>query len=269
MASERCSGPEISDAVKEKTAAAKAFIEDKYECKREEHKRRQEALEYLEKRMEELGVSEGQREALKKELMHVEAEKKRQLRQKQTIRQYEPVKIIGRGAFGEVRLCRCLRTESLVAVKKMRKRDMVKKNQVSHVKAERDVLAKTKNPYIVNLRSSFQDDANLYLVMDYHPGGDLMTLLIRKDILSEEESRFYIAELVGSPLAHPLDSGGRERPQTGLHPPRPQARQHPSRLEWPRQTVGLRAVQARGRPQLLTHSFRKSRAGGSRTGTSR
>lgn len=78
----------------------------------------------------------------------------------------------------------------------MKKKDMVMKNQVAHIKAERDILAKTKNPYIVNLRSSFQDENNLYLVMDYHPGGDLMTLLIRKDILSEEESRFYISELV-------------------------------------------------------------------------
>lgn len=79
----------------------------------------------------------------------------------------------------------------------MKKKEMVHKNQVQHVKAERDVLAKAKNPCIVNLRSSFQDDNYLYLIMDYLPGGDLMTLLMRKDILSEEESRFYIAEMVG------------------------------------------------------------------------
>lgn len=128
--------------------------------------------------------------------MHMEAEKKRQQRQKQTVREYEPVKIIGRGAFGEVRLCRYIKTGELVAVKKMKKKEMVHKNQVQHVKAERDVLAKAKNPCIVNLRSSFQDDNYLYLIMDYLPGGDLMTLLMRKDILSEEESRFYIAEMI-------------------------------------------------------------------------
>ena len=63
---------------------------------------------------------------------------------------------------------------------------MVHKNQVQHVKAERDVLVKANNDCIVNLRSSFQDDNFLYLIMDYLPGGDLMTLLMRKDILSEE-----------------------------------------------------------------------------------
>lgn len=70
---------------------------------------------------------------------------------------------------------------------------MINKNQVNHIKAEREVLVKAKNPWIVDLKFSFQDDKYLYLVMDFLPGGDLMTLLMRKDILSEEESRFYIA----------------------------------------------------------------------------
>jgi serine/threonine kinase 38 len=67
---------------------------------------------------------------------------------------------------------------------------------VAHVRAERDILALAKNPWIVELRSSFQDDKFLYLVMEFLPGGDLMTLLMRKDILSEEESRFYTAQTV-------------------------------------------------------------------------
>jgi serine/threonine kinase 38 len=48
----------------------------------------------------------------------------------------------------------------------------------------------------VDLKYSFQDDENLYLVMEYLGGGDLMTLLIKKDILTEEEAKFYIAECV-------------------------------------------------------------------------
>lgn len=52
---------------------------------------------------------------------------------------------------------------------------------------------KAKNTWIVDLKFSFQDDKYLYLVMDFLPGGDLMTLLMKKDILSEEESMFYIA----------------------------------------------------------------------------
>lgn len=61
------------------------------------------------------------------------------------------------------------------------------------MKCEREVLVKAKNPWIVDLKFSFQDDKFLYLVMDFLPGGDLMTLLMKKDILSEDESRFYIA----------------------------------------------------------------------------
>lgn len=81
-------------------------------------------------------------------------------------------------------------------MKKMKKSEMLYKNQVAHVKAERDVLIKAKNPWIVELKYSFQDERHLYLVMEFLPGGDLMTLLMRKDILSEEESRFYIGETI-------------------------------------------------------------------------
>ena len=81
-------------------------------------------------------------------------------------------------------------------MKKMKKNEMVSKNQVAHVKAEREVLVKAKNPWIVDLKFSFQDEKYLYLVMDFMPGGDLMTLLMRKDVLTEDESRFYIAETI-------------------------------------------------------------------------
>ena len=51
-------------------------------------------------------------------------------------------------------------------------------------------------PWVVELKFSFQDDKYLYLVMEYLAGGDLMTLLMKKDILTEEEAKFYIAELI-------------------------------------------------------------------------
>ena len=95
-----------------------------------------------------------------------------------------------------MRICRIKHTGEVVAMKKMKKHEMVFKNQVAHVKAEREVLVKAKNPWIVDLKYSFQDEKYLYLVMDFLPGGDLMTLLMRKDVLSEDESRFYIAETI-------------------------------------------------------------------------
>ena len=117
-------------------------------------------------------------------------------RKKISARDFDPIAIIGRGAFGEVRVCRWKDINEIIAMKKMNKSEMVYKNQVSHVRAERDVLATAQNPWIVELKCSFQDDKYLYLVMEYLAGGDLMTLLMKKDILTEEESKFYIAEAV-------------------------------------------------------------------------
>lgn len=72
-----------------------------------------------------------------------------------TVKDFEPLKIIGRGAFGEVRVCRDKKTREIVAIKKMKKNEMIYKNQVAHVRAERDILALAKNPWIVELKCSF------------------------------------------------------------------------------------------------------------------
>ena len=66
-------------------------------------------------------------------------------RTKVTVRDFEPLTIIGRGAFGEVRICRVKSTGEVVAIKKMKKSEMIYKNQVAHVKAERDILVLAKN----------------------------------------------------------------------------------------------------------------------------
>ena len=58
------------------------------------------------------------------------------------------------------------------------------------------MLAKATSSWVIDLKFSFQDDKYLYLVMEFLAGGDFMTLLMRKDILNEEESRFYGAEMV-------------------------------------------------------------------------
>ena len=85
-------------------------------------------------------------------------------------------------------------TGEVYAMKTMKKTEMLKKNQVAHIRAERDILAQADNPWVVKLQYSFQDDNHLYLVMEYLPGGDLMTVLMKYDILTEDQTRFYIAE---------------------------------------------------------------------------
>eukprot|EP00475_Leptophrys_vorax_P041807 TRINITY_DN78877_c0_g1_i1.p1 TRINITY_DN78877_c0_g1~~TRINITY_DN78877_c0_g1_i1.p1 ORF type:complete len:468 (-),score=149.75 TRINITY_DN78877_c0_g1_i1:86-1489(-) len=117
-------------------------------------------------------------------------------KRKMKMDEFEKLKIIGRGAFGEVMIVRKKDSQEIFAMKVMRKIDMIKKNQVQHIRAERDLLSLADNPWVVKLFYSFQDDIKLYLVMEYLPGGDLMTVLMKRDILTEEETRFYIAETV-------------------------------------------------------------------------
>ncbi|KAB5568247.1 hypothetical protein DKX38_002040 [Salix brachista] len=97
---------------------------------------------------------------------------------------------------GQVRICREKTTGQVYAMKKLKKSEMLRRGQVEHVKAERNLLAEVDSNCIVKLYCSFQDDGFLYLIMEYLPGGDMMTLLMRKDTLTEDEARFYVGETV-------------------------------------------------------------------------
>ena len=132
---------------------------------------------------------------MRQNFLHIQAEQMRQGRKKMNIREFEPLTIIGRGAFGEVRVCRQISTGDIVAIKKMRKEDMLNKNQLMHVRTEKEIMT-ASNPWIVKLKYSFQDDYYLYLVMEFLPGGDLMNLLMKKEVLTEDEARFYTAEMI-------------------------------------------------------------------------
>lgn len=148
----------------------------------------------LKLKMEEMKLTEDVRAEMTKQLEIQEAEFAKQRRKKMTLADFDCLSIIGRGAFGEVRVCRHKGTKAVFAMKLMKKSEMLRKNQVAHIRAERDVLALADNPWVVKLQYSFQDYANLYLVMEYLQGGDLMTILMKYDILTDEQARFYIAE---------------------------------------------------------------------------
>jgi len=78
------------------------------------------------------------------------------------IKDYKPIKIIGQGAFGEVRLCvhetgiEGSYKKEIVAVKKLKKADMHTKNQVLHIRSEKEILSEATSEWIVNLKCSFQ-----------------------------------------------------------------------------------------------------------------
>jgi serine/threonine kinase 38 len=142
--------------------------------------------------MEQMKLSDTVKKTMREKLDA--ADKEAKPKKKMTAAEFEDVAIIGRGAFAEVKVVRKRDDGKVYAMKVMNKKEMLRKKQVEHIRAERDVLALIDSPWIVNLRYSFQDDKSLYLVMEFLQGGDLMTVLIKKDTLSFEETRFYIAE---------------------------------------------------------------------------
>ena len=120
----------------------------------------------------------------------------RHLRLRETPDNYSTLKIIGKGAFGEVRLVRRKRDGEVFALKSLIKTEMFKKDQLAHVRAERDILAESDSPWVVKLLNTFQDSAFLYMLMEFLPGGDLMTMLIKYEIFALPVTRFYMAEII-------------------------------------------------------------------------
>ncbi|KAM7258107.1 hypothetical protein ACFE04_013848 [Oxalis oulophora] len=117
-------------------------------------------------------------------------------RERTTIEDFEIIKPISRGAYGKVFLARKRKTGDLFAIKVLKKLDMIRKNDVERILAERNILITVRNPFVVRFFYSFTCRDNLYLVMEYLNGGDLYSLLRKVGCLEEDVARIYIAELV-------------------------------------------------------------------------
>jgi protein-serine/threonine kinase len=146
------------------------------------------------------------------------------------ISNYDIVRVLGKGSFGVVRLVReksdgggtlrgsscrvgyldgsstprdeklappIRKAKQVFAMKVIRKSDMLRNSQEGHLRAERDFLVASENSrWVVPLVSAFQDNNNLYLVMEYMMGGDFLGLLLREDILDENVAKWYLAEMI-------------------------------------------------------------------------
>uniref|UniRef100_A0A1I7Y051 Rho-associated protein kinase let-502 n=1 Tax=Steinernema glaseri TaxID=37863 RepID=A0A1I7Y051_9BILA len=111
------------------------------------------------------------------------------------ISDFDSIKVIGRGAFGEVQLVRHKATKKVFALKLLDKSEMIRRADSAFFWDERDIMAHTNSEWIVRLYYAFQDAKCLYMVMEYMPGGDLVTLMSSYDI-NEQWAAFYIAELI-------------------------------------------------------------------------
>ncbi|EIW69747.1 hypothetical protein TREMEDRAFT_30295, partial [Tremella mesenterica DSM 1558] len=152
-------------------------------------------------------MSEGEKERQRQELILEESRLLREKRAKVDVKAFEMGRVIGHGAFGVVRIARERRSGRLVAMKQLRKADMLRKNQEAHLRAEKDLLAaaasqslptssNSSTSWIVRLYYAFQDTDHLYLVFEYMGGGDLLNLLVQLDTFPESMTRFYIAEMI-------------------------------------------------------------------------
>uniref|UniRef100_A0A5F9D3Y5 Citron Rho-interacting kinase n=1 Tax=Oryctolagus cuniculus TaxID=9986 RepID=A0A5F9D3Y5_RABIT len=114
-----------------------------------------------------------------------------------SVRDFEVRSLVGCGHFAEVQVVRERATGDIYAMKVMKKKALLAQEQVSFFEEERNILSRSTSPWIPQLQYAFQDKDNLYLVMEYQPGGDLLSLLNRyEDQLDENMIQFYLAELI-------------------------------------------------------------------------
>uniref|UniRef100_A0A5F8GTB1 Citron Rho-interacting kinase n=1 Tax=Monodelphis domestica TaxID=13616 RepID=A0A5F8GTB1_MONDO len=113
------------------------------------------------------------------------------------LKDFEIRSLVGCGHFADVQVVREKATGDIYAMKVMKKRSLLAQEEVSFFEEEQSILCRSTSPWIPQLHYAFQDKQNLYLVMEYLPGGDLLSLLNRyEDQLDENMIEFYLAELV-------------------------------------------------------------------------
>uniref|UniRef100_A0A8C2FZ15 non-specific serine/threonine protein kinase n=1 Tax=Cyprinus carpio TaxID=7962 RepID=A0A8C2FZ15_CYPCA len=111
--------------------------------------------------------------------------------------QFELLKVLGQGSFGKVFLVRKVTppdSNQLYAMKVLRKATLKVRDRV-RTKMERDILADVNHPFVVKLHYAFQTEGKLYLILDFLRGGDLFTRLSKEVMFTEEDVKFYLAEL--------------------------------------------------------------------------
>lgn len=121
--------------------------------------------------------------------------------EKLTIESFDLLKVLGRGAFGKVMQVRKKDTGKIYAIKILKKTMVFARKQVEHTLAERQVLEAFQHPFLMGLRYAFQTESKLYLVMDFYKGGELFFHLRQVKRFSEEQSRFFVAQ-IGLALGH-------------------------------------------------------------------
>lgn len=116
---------------------------------------------------------------------------------KHTVKDFEILQTLGTGTYGKVVLCKYKRDKKKYAMKILDKKFIDIEKQKESVKFEREIMVNLSNPFLLNMKISFQDDKKLYLVSDFMQGGDLNFYVCRQEKgLTEEQARFVLAEVI-------------------------------------------------------------------------
>ncbi|EYC24672.1 hypothetical protein Y032_0013g2044 [Ancylostoma ceylanicum] len=146
-----------------------------------------------------MGVAiEGEPQPIKTDsLAEIDISEVRKCGEKADARQFELLKVLGQGSFGKVFLVRKIRgrdTGQIYAMKVLKKATLKVRDRL-RTKMERNILAHISHPFIVKLHYAFQTEGKLYLILDFLRGGDLFTRLSKEVMFTEEDVKFYLAEL--------------------------------------------------------------------------
>jgi len=104
--------------------------------------------------------------------------------------------VIGKGSYAKVLLVKKKDNNELYAMKILKKENVEKRKQEKHIRTERDVLINIDHPFVIKFFYSFQNDRKLFFALEYCPGGELFNLLQKKKRFSEDQARFYSAQMI-------------------------------------------------------------------------
>ena len=115
---------------------------------------------------------------------------------KLTFHDFEKLKVLGKGSFGEVLLVKLKANNKYYAMKILTKKHVKLRHQEKHTKTERDLMVKINCPFIVNIKFAFQDAVNLYIITEFMQGGELFFHLHKEKRFSDEKTKFYVIEII-------------------------------------------------------------------------
>ena len=106
------------------------------------------------------------------------------------------LKVIGKGSYGKVLLVKKIDTQEILAMKILKKKDMIIRNQVVHIKTERKIMEILTHPFIIKLEYAFQNKYKLYLLTKFCSGGELFFHIQKINRFNEEATKFYAAQVI-------------------------------------------------------------------------